>query len=124
MIGKIFDITFHGGNAKGAWHVRAEDYDPLTGNFVVNTTGLDLGALNEIDNRYPVGWFTWTDVDLNGWLEDRNLVYIPEEDTVIFEESKLHDIYRNKNIFQEEVGGRDIDINVDGNWTDCSILHY
>ena len=124
VIGKIFDITFHGGNAKGTWRIRAQDYDPLTGNFVVNTTGLDLGELNEIDNRYPVGWFTWTDVDLNGWLEDRNLVYIPEEDTVIFEESKLHDIYRNKNIFQEEVGGRDIHINIDGNWTDCTILHY
>ena len=64
VFGKIFDITYHGGSVKGTWRVRAEDYDPLTGKFVVNTTGLDLGELNEISNRYPVGWFTWTDVDL------------------------------------------------------------
>ena len=110
VVGKIFDITFNGGSSAGTWRVRAEDYDPLSGNFIVNTTGLDLGDLNMISNRYPVGWFTWTDVDLNGWLEDRNLVYIPPEDTVIFEESKLHDIYKHRNVFQDEVGGRDIEI--------------
>jgi len=91
---------------------------------VVNTVGLDLHDLDEIDNRYPVGWFTWTDVDLNGWLVDRNLVYIPKEETVIFEERKLHDIHKNKNVFQEEVGGRNIIIKVGNNWTTCSIRHY